>query len=215
MDSMTNRFAAQQYDSEYLSPVQISGQTFNLDFDTGSSDLWVFGQDAGVSGHTLYQPGSDAQQLEGSTWSISYGDGSSASGNVYSDTVEIGGISVTGQAVEVADTASQQFSSGAEDGLLGLAFSSINTVKPQPQKTWFDSAVEQGLDAVFAADLQAGTPGKYDFGQLDSAYSDITYVDVDNSQGFWSFQPDSITVGSGSSQQAGAGIADTGTTLLL
>ena len=30
-----------QYDSEYLSPVTIGGQTLNLDFDTGSSDLSV------------------------------------------------------------------------------------------------------------------------------------------------------------------------------
>ena len=90
-------------------------------------------------------------------------------------------------------------------------------MQPEPQKTWFDNAVAQGLDAVFAADLKAGEAGAYDFGQLDPAYSgsSITYTDVDNSQGFWSFQPDSVTVGSGSSQQAGSGIADTGTTLML
>lgn len=29
----------EQYDSEYLSPVTIGGQTLRLDFDTGSSDL--------------------------------------------------------------------------------------------------------------------------------------------------------------------------------
>ena len=30
-----------QYDSQYLTPVSIGGQTLNLDFDTGSSDLYV------------------------------------------------------------------------------------------------------------------------------------------------------------------------------
>ncbi len=29
----------EQYDSEYLCPVSVGGQTLNLDFDTGSSDL--------------------------------------------------------------------------------------------------------------------------------------------------------------------------------
>ena len=31
----------EQYDSEYLCPVSIGGQTLNLDFDTGSSDLYA------------------------------------------------------------------------------------------------------------------------------------------------------------------------------
>ena len=79
------------------------------------------------SSHTYYSPGASAQQENGETWSISYGDGSSASGNVYGDTVTVGGTTVTAQAVEAATTASSAFTSGAEDGLLGLAFDSINT----------------------------------------------------------------------------------------
>lgn len=31
----------EQYDAEYLCPVTIGGQTLNLDFDTGSADLYV------------------------------------------------------------------------------------------------------------------------------------------------------------------------------
>ena len=31
----------EQYDAEYLCPVTIGGQTLNLDFDTGSADLYA------------------------------------------------------------------------------------------------------------------------------------------------------------------------------
>ena len=208
IDSGSVTATPEQYDSEYLCPVTIGGQDFSLDFDTGSSDLWVFGQ--GVSGRqSTYQPTGAAKP--GEAWSISYGDGSSAGGKVYSDTVAVGPVSVTGQAVEAATSASSEFTSGAPDGLLGLAFSTINTVttngRSTPQNTFFDNAVAQGLDAVFAANLKAGTAGSYDFGALDnSAFSgDIAYTDVDDSQGFWMFTPD----------QGDAGIADTGTTLML
>ena len=158
----------------------------NLDFDTGSADLWVFSTElpsSESSGQTLYDPSqsSTAQELQGETWNITYGDGSSSSGNVYTDTVTIGGLSVTGQAVELAEQVSAQFvQDTANDGLLGLAFSSINTVMPDQQTTFFDTAISEGLLAanVFTADLQAGKPGSYDFGFIDSSkYSgSITYA---------------------------------------
>lgn len=31
----------EEYDLEYLTPVDVGGTTLNLDFDTGSADLWV------------------------------------------------------------------------------------------------------------------------------------------------------------------------------
>ena len=158
----------------------------NLDFDTGSADLWVFSTElpsSESSGQTLYDPSqsSTAQELQGETWNITYGDGSSSSGNVYTDTVTIGGLSVPGQAVELAEQVSAQFvQDTANDGLLGLAFSSINTVMPDQQTTFFDTAISEGLLAanVFTADLQAGKPGSYDFGFIDSSkYSgSITYA---------------------------------------
>lgn len=58
----------------------------------------------------------------GQHWNITYGDGSSASGHVGTDVVEIGGIVVQNQAVEVANKMSAQFRRSAGDGLLGLAF---------------------------------------------------------------------------------------------
>lgn len=98
---------------------------------------WVFSSETPSSeraGHAVYDPSksSTAQELTGATWSISYGDGSSSSGNVYTDTVTVGGTTVTKQAVELAEQVSAQFQQDTEsDGLLGLAFSSINTGMPQ------------------------------------------------------------------------------------
>ncbi|KAI4150152.1 MAG: hypothetical protein LQ340_004242 [Diploschistes diacapsis] len=208
-------------DTEYLCPVTIGSQTFKLDFDTGSSDLWVLGQSLAGNGggHTYFTPGS-AKQESGSSWKISYGDGSSASGTVYSDTVNIGGVTVTGQAVEAATAASSEFTSGSGDGLVGLAFDSINTVTPTPAKTFLSNAIAQGLPkALMAASLKYHAAGTYDFGAIiASRYNGtITYTNVDNSQGFWGFTPSGYAIGSGATVNGGNlnGIADTGTTLML
>ena len=209
-----------QGDSEYLAPVTIGSQTFHLDFDTGSSDLWVLGSSLASNGggHTYFQPG-NAKQIQGASWQISYGDGSGAQGTVYSDTVNIGGVSVTSQAVEAATSASQEFTTGQGDGLVGLAFDSINTVQPNPQKTFLTNAIDQGLPkALMAVSLKYHAAGTYDFGAIiASRYNGtITYTDVDDSQGFWSFAPTQYAIGSGAPATSQlTGIADTGTTLML
>lgn len=123
---------------------------------------WVFSSElttAAQSGHRIYQPSRAARKLAGQLWSISYGDGSSASGDVFVDTVGVGATQVTMQAVETAQTVSTSFSQGIDDGLLGLAFGSINTVSPTQQKTFFENAAPS-LDApLFAVDLKKGRPG--------------------------------------------------------
>ncbi|KAF7984265.1 hypothetical protein HWV62_16110 [Athelia sp. TMB] len=211
------------YDSEYLCPVSIGGQTLNLDFDTGSADLWVFSNKLPSSeqkGHTVYNPSSSStwKAKSGYTWDISYGDGSGASGTVGTDTVKIGGVSVTGQAVEIATKVSSEFvSDTANDGLVGLAFSSINTVSPTAQKTFYDNVKSSLSTKVFTADLKYHAAGTYDFGTIDSSKytGSITYVDVDDSQGFWEFTGSGYAVGSGSFKSSSIDtIADTGTTLI-
>ncbi|KZF23980.1 aspartic protease pepA [Xylona heveae TC161] len=213
----------ESYDESYLVPVTIGGQTLNLDFDTGSADLWVFSSELPSSeqaGHTVYNPSksSTAKVKSGYTWSISYGDGSSASGNVYTDTVNVGGTVVSGQAVELAKKVSSEFVQDTQnDGLLGLAFSSINTVQPQQQNTFFANAAPSLNSPLFTADLKHDAPGSYDFGYIDSSKytGSITYTSVDNSQGFWQITASGYGVGSSYTSSSFTGIADTGTTLLL
>lgn len=222
--SVTN--TPQGNDVEFLSPVNIGGQTLNLDFDTGSSDLWVFNTQMSsqfTAGHTLFDPTKSKtfKAIQGATFQVSYGDGSGAEGNVGTDVVNVGGASFNAQAVEIATAVTQQFvDDQANDGLMGLAFSKLNTVQPQQQKTFLDNVASSLAQPVFTADLKKGAPGTYTFGAIDQTafQGDLTFVNVDNSQGFWQFSSESFAVNNGSTQQAtkgGQAIADTGTTLLL
>lgn len=157
--------------------------------------------------------------LSGYSWSISYGDGSSSSGDVYDDVVSVGGVSYANQAVESAQQVSSEFTSdSASSGLLGLAFSSINTVTPTQQNTFFDNVKSSLASPVFTADLKKGTPGTYDFGYIDSSKhtGSITYTPVNTANGFWEFTGSGYAVGTGSFKKLSIdAIADTGTTLLL
>jgi aspergillopepsin I len=208
---------------EYLVSTSVGGQDLNLDFDTGSADLWVFSSllpSADKTGHNIYtsSDSSTYEALSGYTWDISYADGSGASGTVGTDTVIIGGTTVTGQAVELAKKVSSAFVSDGSDGLVGLAFSSINTVSPDQQSTFFDNAQDSLDSPLFAAYLPYNADGAYDFGYTDSdKYSGtIRYADVDDSNGFWEYASTSYKIGSTTYSQSGrTGISDTGTTLLL
>lgn len=150
-------------------PVKIGspGVTLHLDFDTGSSDLWVWRYAACLplriptltprsseirriprnSAHTIYDPSKSKTAKKASgTWSISYGDGSSASGDVFADTVAVADVVIPGQAVEVAKTLSASFlQDGGNDGLLGLAWPAINTVAPKPVATPVENMIEKKL----------------------------------------------------------------------
>ncbi|TWU78581.1 Type I transmembrane sorting receptor [Metarhizium rileyi] len=215
-------------DLEYLAEVDIGtpAQKLLLDFDTGSSDLWVFSnetQKSRISGQKIYDvnSSSSAKSLDGASWSIKYGDGSSCSGDVYLDRVTIGGLTVKQQAVESAKNVSSQFTkdSSQNSGLLGLAFDQINTVKPARQKTWFSNIKDSLKAPLFTANLKHAADGTYNFGYIDDKEHDgeIAYTEVDSSQGFWGFTASGYAVGDGDLQSSPilTGIADTGTTLLL
>lgn len=236
----------QQNNSFYTCPIQIGtpAQTFNMDFDSGSADLWVWstGLSQSVqkqktsSGGAVFDSSKSStfKNMSGSTWQIQYGDGSSASGTVGTDTVTLGNIVIQNQAVELADTISSQLQGEAgSDGLLGLAFGTINTVKPKPVQTPLENMITEkdiptdeelftcclGTSATSTSSDDASS--YYTFGGLDqqeiqAAGQDIAYTPVDNSQGFWMFDSPSVTInGTQTTLSGNTAIADTGTTLLL
>jgi hypothetical protein len=214
-------------DIAYLCPVEIGTppQTLLMDFDTGSSDFWVFSTQLPSNvtyGHDVYNPAksSSATMLDGSTWGIGYTDGSSAGGNVYLDDVNIGNTNVINMAVGAAQNITGLYiGEYPMGGIVGLANSSINTVQPTAQKTFFDHAIAEGLtEPVFTANLKKGAPGNYNFGYIDDAEytGDITYVPVNTTGGLWGFTNNGYAVGNDPfvSHSINA-IVDTGSTLLL
>lgn len=173
-------------DTSYLSEVSIGTppQKLMLDFDTGSSDLWVFSTDTKTSEtkeQTLYKPAksSSAKLLQGFKWAIGYGDESNSKGVVYQDVVKIGTASVNNQAVESATDVSSQFTNNSDSsGLLGLANDKGNTVKPTEQKTWFSNIKSRLAQPLFTARLKHQEVGSYNFGYIDqSQYTgEISYT---------------------------------------
>jgi len=86
--------------------------------------------------------------MAGSSWKIKYGDGSTASGIVGTDNVNLGGLCVENQAIELASKLSSQFMKSAGDGLLGLAFGKINTVKPKGVTTPVENMVRLHMTRI-------------------------------------------------------------------
>ncbi|EPT00808.1 hypothetical protein FOMPIDRAFT_1145956 [Fomitopsis schrenkii] len=216
--------------SEYVVPVSIGtpGKTLMLDFDTGSSDLWVWSSELAGAGkyrdkHRLYHPdqSSTAKKVDG-RWQISYGDGSSASGDVWKDHIRVAGVSVHQQAIEVARKLSSAFlTDGGNDGLLGLAFPKINTVEPHRVATPVQNMLEQKLidPPVFTCKLGHGSEQSfYSFGFIDHSVTkhEIVYHHVDPSRGFWQVASTAYAVdGKTYRSRDNTAIIDTGTTLCL
>ncbi|KAJ5141896.1 aspergillopepsin A-like aspartic endopeptidase [Penicillium atrosanguineum] len=228
-DDQTGEVAAKSVNSdvEFISTVTIGGQDIPMDFDTGSADMWVLNSNMDSSyttGHTVYNPSSSTtyKAVTDSSFEISYGDNSWAKGTVCRDTVSIGGASITNQAIGLPSTVSTSFVSDTNsNGLLGLGFSSMNTFKPGPQKTFFDNIASDLEEPVFTSLLRSDGVGEYEFGKIDSSKhtGSLVNVSVDSSNGYWQFDSAFFAVGDGSLQtltgSVKTAIADTGTSLML
>ena len=150
-------------------------------------------------GHTIYNPSdSSTSQDLGQTFNIQYGDGSEVSGEQYSDTVSVAGLTVcsvfvldisyltvrqaTDQTLGVATEYSSSLAVGQfpPDGLLGLAFESISAYPASPV---FETLVSQGQtdEAAFSFKLAASGSELYLGGaNTDLFTGDFSYTPVTN-----------------------------------
>ncbi|KAL9932346.1 hypothetical protein V8E36_008825 [Tilletia maclaganii] len=176
-------------------------QTIIMIFDTGSTDTW--------SNPKAYDPStSSTAKKTGKTFHTVYGDGSHASGDIYKESVTVGGLTARNQAYGNATKSTLQ-NAGAQ-GIAGLAFENIAQFKSPP---FFDTLVAQGTvpQNVFAFGLWP-EGARLDLGHIvaEAYQGEIAYSPVDPSDGFWTT---SFEVSGAEGTQTG--MIDTGTTLIL
>ena len=166
-----------QYDTVYN--VQVS-----VDLPS-TVTTYITSVDTGSSAFTLYAPNLGK------------------SGTV-TETVNIGGVTVTMQTV----TLSSDASGGSNE--VGLSYAG---------KNFYTNAVTEGAIApIFTAALNKGAPGRYNFGYIDSTEykGSITYATVKTANSLWEIASNGYAVGSTAVVTASIdAVVDTGTTLLL
>ncbi|GAA5965342.1 hypothetical protein JCM3765_007171 [Sporobolomyces pararoseus] len=196
-------------------------QTFAINFDTGSSDLWVPSTSctsSACNNHKKYDPSksSTSKSVAGKKLSITYGDGSSTQGVVYTDTVNFGGMTINPQTFGAANALTSDFAADPYDGLMGMAFSSISTLGAT---TPFESLTKQAKLAANRFSFYLANAGSQLYlGGLDSSKivaGSTKYYPVTNA-GYWLLDA-KVNIGGTAVSSVGkfSAIIDTGTSVIV
>ncbi|KAF8986288.1 hypothetical protein BGZ46_006910 [Entomortierella lignicola] len=208
-------------DIQYYAEVEIgsNNQKFRLDFDTGSSDLWIPDSTCKTRNVTFNRTTSTSFKPLKGKFSIGYGDGSQAQGILGQDRVNVAGLVIEDQTIGLATTESASFSSDVVDGILGLAFNTISSVPGT--LTPVDNMIKQKLIAspcfsVWLGRSTEGGGGEYRFGGYDPERfeGELTWVPV-SKKAYWQVKCDGVFFDGMDLQAKGDVIIDTGTTLVI
>ncbi|KDQ09187.1 hypothetical protein BOTBODRAFT_179203 [Botryobasidium botryosum FD-172 SS1] len=169
--------------------------TFTINFDTGSSDLFIPSSECINCGplNTFDPSGSDTLLDLERSFFVSYGDGSTANGDLVEDVVSISGLTATSQTFGLATNVSASFATNHYDGLMGLAFQSISTSNSTPV---FQTLIDQDkvAEGVFSFYLAENNSEIY-FGGVnqDKFEGEMNWVTL-TLEGGWQIPLDSICV---------------------
>ncbi|KAA1475916.1 acid protease [Dentipellis sp. KUC8613] len=192
---------------------------YTVDFDTGSSDLFLPGSscDKSCDGHAKYDTGSSSTAHNlGKPYTLAYADGSSVTGTQYEDTVSIAGLTATKQTLGASSTYSTGFNYDRfpSDGLMGMAFQSLSAYNASPP---FQSLVaqEKVSQPVFGVKLAKDGSELFLGGTNSEQYSgDFTWVDVTD-PAYWQVELGGFMVDGTTISGNKAAIIDTGTTQIV
>lgn len=219
-------------DMYYYGPIQVGTppQNFTVDFDTGSSLLWLPSVKCDPtsitckSHHKYNGSASSTYKPDGRIRSISYGRGQ-VSGFLSKDNVCISSACATDQGFLEAKTFDDMaFGHALSDGLLGF---SLKNFEKNPDNV-FNNMVKQGaipepvIAFWFNRNPRSRDGGEITLGGVDAQkyINPITWTDVDRTKSYWQFQLETIRLGDKEHEQTICthgcdAIADTGTTCIV
>lgn len=211
--------------AQYFGAIEIGtpGQTLEVVYDTGSSNLWGSNQKAGfLSKHKQYvNSKSSTYEANGTIFKIAYGSGP-VSGVYSADTVKIGDYSLPSYTFAEVDNTKGLgigWKVGKFDGICGMGFDDISV---DGVTTPLRALVNSGnLDAnVFAFYLGNNSPGQLVIGGVDDTkytgdFSYLPVVDmVKGLRGYWEIAMDDFQISGSTVIATKRAIVDSGTSLL-
>jgi len=210
-------------DLQFFGPISVGtpGQSFQVVFDTGSSNLWIPSAECGISCYLKprYTSASSSTYVANNTnFSIMYASGP-VNGFFSTDSVQVGDMSVTGQSFAQVTNASGlglAFAIGQFDGILGLAWDSISVAHAT---TVFQNMMAQhkDLEPKFSFYLPDGDTGKGElvFGGVDPSHYDgeLSPVPLTN-ETYWETHVSSIMFGTTQLVGDAPVVLDSGTSTL-
>ncbi|XP_017132965.1 lysosomal aspartic protease [Drosophila elegans] len=192
-------------DAQYFGPITIGTppQSFQVIFDTGSSNLWVPSATCSSTmvacrvHNRYYAKRSTSHQARGDHFAIQYGSGS-LSGFLSTDTVRVAGLEIRDQIfAEATEMPGPIFLAAKFDGIFGLAYRRISMQHIQPP---FYAMMEQGLlsKPIFSVYLSRNGDnegGAIFFGGSNPNYysGNFTYVKVSH-RAYWQVRMETATI---------------------
>lgn len=177
-------------------------QTFQVVFDTGSSDLWVASAKCFFSCgiHSRYNSAkSDTYKANGMLFNITYGSGP-VNGYESQDNLNLGELKVTNQIfAEVTDASGLglAYKIGKFDGILGMAWPTLSVNKiPTPfQNLFSQGSIEKNEFAFYLGDSNSDK-GELVLGGTDPDHytGEFAYVPLQH-ETYWEIELNQVTVG--------------------
>ncbi|KAJ1973961.1 hypothetical protein H4R35_003841 [Dimargaris xerosporica] len=216
-----------QSDTEYYGLISLGTppQSFRVNFDTGSTDLWIPSSscqvDSCMTHRAFFNDASSTYQKLDQDFEILYGDGANATGTLGSDTLTMGPIQVASQVFGQATFESEHLGLNEYDGMFGLAFPALSAVEgfiPPMHNVMAQQLLDQNVVTFRLPQRRYndGTGGFIEFGRIDPTVyqGELVYVPVTRPV-FWEVDVEDVYVSGHSLGIAGAAMIDTGTTLLV